>query len=491
MALKPALVPVILCGGAGMRLWPLSRRDHPKQFHALGGQRSLLQQTALRLASRPDGPARPALVVANEGHRFIAGQQLAELGLPRGPLILEPQGRDTAPALTLAALALQRAGQADAPMLVSPADHHIGDQAAFWAAVDAGLDEAAAGAVVLFGVAASRPQTGYGYIHAGGGRGDGSYPVRGFVEKPDSERALALWRAEGHYWNSGLFLLRADTWLAALGRHRPDILRACQGAMQGARDDGDFVRPGAEAFLRCPPRSIDHAVIEPLAAEAPASAPLSMRELSSAGWSDLGAWDEVMERLPSDAHGNAAVGASVAVDCAGTLLMSSGRLLAAVGLRDVVVVETADAVLVAHRSKTQAVKSLVQALKDGGQDQALHSQTAVQRPWGWFDVVGRGPGWLAKRITVRPGASLSLQRHRHRAEHWVVVRGVADVWRDGSHFRLTPDSSTFVARGQTHRLANSGEELLEILEVQTGPLITEDDIERLDDRYGRAGPRAA
>ncbi|MBN8557764.1 MAG: mannose-1-phosphate guanylyltransferase/mannose-6-phosphate isomerase [Proteobacteria bacterium] len=488
MTFKPALVPVILCGGLGMRLWPLSRHDHPKQFHALGGQRSLLQQTALRLANRPDGLAQPVLVVANEEHRFIAGQQLAELGLARGPLILEPQGRDTAPALTLAALALERAGQGHTPMLVSPADHHIADEVAFWATVNAGTDEAAAGAVVLFGVAASRPQTGYGYIHAGVDRGGGSCPVRGFVEKPDAERVRGLWRSNDHYWNSGLFLLRADIWLGLLGQHRPDILQACRDAMQGARDDGDFLRPGAEAFRRCPPRSIDHAVIEPLAAEAPAGARLSMRVLS-AGWSDLGAWDEVLERLPRDARGNAAVGASVAVDCTDTLLMSGGRLLGAVGLRGVVVVETADAVLVVDRSKTQAVKSLVQALKDASQDQALRSQTAVQRPWGWFDVVGRGPGWLTKHITVRPGASLSLQRHRHRAEHWVVVCGVADVWRDGSHFRLGPDSSTFIAPGQMHKLANLGEEPLEILEVQTGALLTEDDIARLDDRYGRAGPQ--
>lgn len=484
------LVPVILCGGSGTRLWPVSRTDFPKPFHGLGQAHSLLQQTVRRLY-RPVRPgAAPAIVVANEAHRFIAAQQLADVAAPLGALILEPQGRNTAPAVTLAALRLAATDQPQAVMLITPADHHVADDAAWWAAVDGGRAAAAAGAAVLFGVRPERAETGYGYIHAGLRRADGARSVIGFVEKPDGPEAARLSHAPQHFWNSGMVLVRADVWLAALARHQPAMLQACRAAMVQARDDGDFVRPAPAAFLGCPAHSIDRGVLEPMARESPGAAALAMGDLAC-GWSDVGAWDAVLQRAPRDASGCAAQGPHLMLDCTDTLVLSGGRLVAAVGLKDLVVVETSDAVLVAHRSSAQQVQAVVQRLGNEGREQWLRSQTAVQRPWGWFDVIGRGANWVAKRIGVRPGASLSLQRHRHRAEHWTVVQGVAEVWCDGRSIRLERYASTFVARGQLHRLANAGPLPLELIELQTGDVVSEDDIERFDDAYGRVDAAAA
>lgn len=477
------VVPVILCGGAGARLWPVSRPDRPKPFHGLGRAQTLLQQTALRLQH----PARAGamIVVANEEHRFMAAQQLGEVGVPLRHLILEPEGRGTAPALCLAALALAQAGQGHAVMLMTPADHWIGDEAALWAALNQGLPAAAAGAIVLFGVAPDRAEPGYGHIRVAPRLADGLHPVLGFVEKPPLAEAQRLSRTADHLWNSGLYLLRADTWLAALERYRPDLVQACRAAMRDARGDGDFLRPAKEAFLHAPAQSVEHAVTEPLSRDASGAIALRMGELAC-GWSDIGAWDAVQRHADRDAAGNAVQGPHVLLGCSNTLVLSSGRLVAAIGLQDMVVVETADAVLVAHRSATQQVQSAVQHLKTHGPEQALSSQTGVQRPWGWFDVIGRGPNWLVKRIVVRAGASLSLQRHRHRSEHWTVLRGVASVWCEGRQFQLQPHASTFVGQGQVHRLANPGPDELELLELQTGERISEDDIERLEDDYGRA-----
>ena len=479
------IVPVVLCGGGGTRLWPVSREDCPKPFHGLGWPHSLLQQTVRRFHRPARQDVGPAIVVANEAHRFLAAQQLTELGLPIRHLLLEPQGRGTAPALTLAALSLAAAGQAQALMLMAPADHRIDDEAALWAALGAGAAAAARGAVVLFGVAPERVEPGYGHIHAAAPADDGARRVLGFVEKPPAALAARLSLAGEHFWNSGLCLLRADTWLGALERQRPEILQACQEAMRDARDDGDFVRPSGPAFMSCPSWSMEHAVLEPLASASDGATPLFLHELAC-GWSDIGAWDAVLAHAERDGQGNAVQGPSVLLDCSGTLVRSAGRLVAAIGLQDVMVVETGDAVLVAHRSAAQQVQAVVQQLRSAGQAQWLSHQRRVQRPWGWFDVIGRGPNWVAKRIVVRPGASLSLQRHRHRAEHWAVVRGVAEVWCDGQQMRLPPYASTFVAQGQVHRLANPGDEELELLELQTGDSVREDDIERLSDDWGRA-----
>lgn len=485
---RQPLAPVILCGGRGTRLWPVSRADQPKPFHRLGQPHSLLQQTALRLrgAGTPAGDA--AIVVANEEHRFIAAQQLADVQAPAGALILEPQGRGTAAALTLAALWLAECGQEQAVMLVTPADHAIADPQGWWQAVTRGRAAAEAGAVVLFGVPPQRAETGYGYIHAdwaadAGGVG-AARPVIGFVEKPGAAQAAGLIAAPHHYWNSGMGLLRADVWLQAVARFLPATLQACRDAMQQRREDGDFVRPDPQAFLRCPTQSLDRGVLEPLAREQPRCNALLMCELAC-GWSDVGAWDAVWQQAPRDADGNAALGPHALLDCRNTLALSSGRLLAMVGVQDLMVVETSDAVLVAHRSAVQQVAAVVHQLDEEGRDQGRCSQSGAPRPWGWFDVIGRGPNWLVKRLVVRPGASLSLQRHRHRSEHWVVVRGTAQVWRDGRQLEVLTYASTFVPQGAVHRLSNGGAQLLEVIEVQTGDILSEDDIERLDDAYGR------
>lgn len=482
-----ALVPVVLCGGSGTRLWPLSRADQPKPFHTLGQAHSLLQQTLLRLHDAPALRVAPAIVVANEAHRFIAAHQLSEIDAPVRHLVLEPEGRNTAPALTLAALMLQAAGQAQAPMLLTPADHRIADTTAWRAAVGAALPAARSGALVLFGVAPTRAETGYGYVHAPAdpaAAADGLRAVRAFVEKPPAFVATRLSADGEHFWNSGMGLMRADVWLRALQRFRPDIVQACRAALQQVSTDGDFVRPSRAPFLACPARSIDHAVLEPLAVAPAADLPLRMGELAC-GWSDIGAWDAVLDSSPRDADGNAAQGAHLLLDCRDTLVLAGERLVAAVGLEDMLVVDTPDAVLVAHRAAAQRVQALAQSLQAGGSQRWQHSQSGVQRPWGWFDVVGRGSNWVVKRIVVRPGASLSLQRHRHRAEHWTVLRGVAEVQCGERSVRLQRYASTFVPQGQVHRLSNPGADELEVLELQTGDIVHEDDIERLDDRYGR------
>lgn len=483
-----ALVPVVLCGGSGTRLWPLSRADQPKPFHPLGQAHSLLQQTLLRLQDSPALRVAPAIVVANEAHRFLAAHQLGEIGAPVRHLVLEPEGRSTAPALTLAALMLQAAGHGQAPMLLTPADHRIADPAAWRAAVGAALPAARSGALVLFGVAPTQAGTGYGYVHAPAdpaAAADGLRTVQAFVEKPPAPVAARLSASGEHFWNSGMGLMRADVWLRALERFRPDILQACAAALREVSMDGDFVRPSRARFLACPARSVDHAVLEPLAAAPARLAPLRMGELAC-GWSDIGAWDAVLDTSPRDAAGNAAQGPHLLLDCRDTLVLAGERLVAAVGLADMLVVATPDAVLVAHRAAAQRVQALAQSLQQAASECWQRSQTGVQRPWGWFDVVGRGPNWVVKRLVVRPGASLSLQRHRHRAEHWTVLRGEAQVLCGERLVRLPRYASTFVPQGQVHRLSNPGADELEVLELQTGDIVQDDDIERLDDRYGRA-----
>ena len=485
-ALRVAVQPVVMAGGAGTRLWPLSREQYPKQFIALGGSRHTLLQQALvraREAVAPGTPQRAPIVVGNEAHRFILREQLRELGLAEAPVLLEPCGRNTAPALTLAALQAQEAGD-DPVLMVAPADHAITDGAAYAAAMHAAAAQAERGAIVLLGIVADRPETGYGYIAAQPCEPaqDGVLRVARFEEKPDLETAMKHVAAGGYCWNSGIFVLRASVWLAALAHYEPVMAQACRAAWDARRQDGAFVRPDAKAFAAVPPNSIDYAVIE-RCVEGPW--PLRMLPLA-AGWSDLGAWESVWQVAPKDEHGNAAQGDTLLHDARNVLVHATHRLVSVVGLDDVVVVETPDAVMVASRSGSQQVKQVVGALAARARtEHTLHRR--VERPWGWYDSIDHGSRFQVKRILVKPGAALSLQMHYHRAEHWVVVSGTAEVTCGDDKLLLSENQSTYIPLGRVHRLANPGRVPLEIIEVQSGSYLGEDDIVRLEDDYGRSG----
>jgi mannose-1-phosphate guanylyltransferase/mannose-6-phosphate isomerase len=472
------LQPVIMAGGSGTRLWPLSRSGFPKQFLALDGRSSLFQQAVQRLAAL-DGKgitAAAPLVVGNDDHRFLLLEQLRELGVSGASLLLEPTGRNTAPALTLAALAA-REGGADPVLAMTPADQTVTDPAAFTAAMRRAAELASGGAIVTLGIVPTRPETGYGYIQAATPGQESA--VRGFVEKPDAATAERYLR-EGYLWNGGIFVLKASVWLAALERFRPDIASAVQLAWQGRKRDASFVRPDKNAFASVPAESIDYAVMEKVPA---AGLPMQVVPMA-AGWNDLGAWDAVWQVLPKDAAGNASFGDVVLEGCRGTLVHASERLVAAVGLENVVVVETADAVMVSSQSRSQDVKRIVARLEaDGRVEKNLHRK--VHRPWGWYDSIDAGPRFQVKRIMVKPGASLSLQMHHHRAEHWIVVQGTAEVTCGDKKLMLSENQSTYIPLGETHRLANPGRVPLEIIEVQSGSYLGEDDIVRFEDHYGR------
>ena len=480
------LLPVILSGGSGTRLWPLSRENYPKQFLAFGSSLSMLQETALRLRGLETRlPMVPLpILVCNEAHRFIVAQQLQEIGIAGASILLESVGRNTAPALTLAALQRCQEG-ADAVLLVMPADHLIADRDAFLAAVETGFSVAAEGAMVTFGIVPDRPETGYGYIQrAPELTADGSAAVAAFVEKPSLEVAQRYVDAGDYLWNSGLFLVRAQVWLDALAQCRPDILAACKAALAAAQRDADFVRPEPALFAECPADSIDYAVMERLPRHPEFGVSARVVPLQ-AGWSDLGAWDALWAAMERDDANNVVFGDAILEASENTLVHATGRLVAGIGLRDLVVVETADAVLVAHQNQTQAVKDIVARLRLGGRSLA-HSHRKIHRPWGWYDSIDSGDRFQVKRIVVNPGATLSLQMHHHRAEHWIVVRGTAEVTHGDQVFLLSENQSTFIPLGHTHRLANPGKVPLEIIEVQSGTYLGEDDIVRFADTYGRA-----
>ena len=479
----PQILPVILCGGAGTRLWPLSRESYPKQFLALQGEHTMLQDTALRLQGLADATLLPPLVVCNTEHRFLAASQLEAVGLPASGIVLEPVGRNTAPALTLAALQAQ-AGGADPLLLVMPADHVVTDRAALHAAVQKAVAVATRGAAMLaFGIVANRPETGYGYVQQGADHTDGASLIASFAEKPDAVTAQAYLDRGDYLWNSGLFLVRASVWLQALHICRPDILEACRAAMHRAVRDLDFVRPDAAVFAACPSDSIDYAVMERLPARPELGIAACVVPMD-AGWSDLGAWDALWDVLPRDAQNNATVGEAVLHGSSDSMVFASSRLVAGIGLHNMVVVETPDAVLVVDKSQTQSVKHIVARLKADGHTLA-NSHRKVHRPWGWYDCIDSGKRFQVKRIVVNPGASLSLQMHHHRAEHWIVVSGTAQVTNGDKVMLLGENESTFIPLGHMHRLSNPGKVPLEIIEVQSGSYLGEDDIVRFEDSYGR------
>ena len=476
----PQLVPVVLSGGSGTRLWPVSREKHPKQLQPLLGDESLLQNTLRRLEGLP--LAAP-IIVSNQEYRFITAEQLRQLGLASWTLLLEPAGRNTAPALTAAALYASRDG-ADPVLLATPADHHVRDAGAFRAAVLKGLPEAERGAVVTFGIIPDRPETGYGYIEAGAASGGLALrALVAFAEKPDLATAQTYLAGGQHWWNSGIFMLRASVWLKAIGHFAPEILAACRKAVDSARDDGDFVRLDAEAFAASPADSIDYAVMEKLPAATGLGIPARVISLD-VGWSDVGAWDALWQAIDRDADDNAVKGDVWLEDSHGNLVIAEHGLVACIGCEDMVVVETADAVLIAPRARTQEVRRIVGRLKAAGRSEAeLHRK--VHRPWGWYDSIDSGERFQVKRIVVRPGATLSLQMHHHRAEHWVVVRGTAKVTRGNETILLGENESTYIPLGVRHRLENPGQIPLEIIEVQSGSYLGEDDIVRFEDNYGR------
>ncbi|MBK9362925.1 MAG: mannose-1-phosphate guanylyltransferase/mannose-6-phosphate isomerase [Rubrivivax sp.] len=480
--MKTPVLPVIMAGGSGTRLWPLSRAGYPKQFLVLSGNRSLFQQAVARLQGLADDTLavqRP-LIVGNEEHRFLVLDQLRETGVEPAAVVLEPTGRNTAPALTLAALqALDGGG--DPVLVVTPADQTVTRPDAFTAAMRRAVAVAAGGGIAILGIVPDRPETGYGYIRTAAADDGEAASVERFVEKPDlatAERYLAEGR---YYWNAGMFVLRASVWLAALERFRPDIAAACRAAWAPRSTDAAFVRPGKAEFSAVPSESVDYAVME----RCPGSGiAIRMVELD-AGWNDLGAWEAVWQVADKDAQGNASTGDVIVNDSRNTLVHATSRLVGAVGLDNVVIVETPDAVLVADRERSQEVKKIVQQLgAEQRGEHALHRK--VHRPWGWYDSIDQGPRHQVKRIMVKPGASLSLQMHHHRAEHWIVVSGTAEVTNGDKVTLLGENQSTYIPLGQTHRLANPGKVPLEIIEVQSGSYLGEDDIVRFEDTYGRS-----
>jgi mannose-1-phosphate guanylyltransferase/mannose-6-phosphate isomerase len=476
------ITPVVLCGGSGTRLWPLSRSGFPKQFLVLSGNTSLFQQAIERVNGlvAKDIAVGATLIVTGEEHRFLVLDQLRELPKVNATLLLEPVGRNTAPALTLAALKASENGD-DPILVVTPADQSVVDNPAFTMALQKSIRAAADGSIVILGIKAYKPETGFGYIKKRSEMADnGAYTVDFFAEKPDLEMAEKYIASGDYAWNSGIFILKASTWLNALAHFNPEILSTTKRAYAKKMVDAQFVRPDQEDFAKIPSDSVDFAVLE----KCPGSDfPIKMVPLD-AGWNDLGSWDAVWELGSQDGNGNVVYGDALLEDARNTFVYSNSRLVTAVGVDDLIVVETADAVLVADKSKSQHVKKIVSDLiKLNRSEHALPRK--AHRPWGWYDIIDEGDRFKVKRIQVKPGASLSLQRHQKRAEHWVVVKGKAEVICGEKVITLSENQSTYIPLGQMHRLRNPGSITLEIIEVQSGSYLGEDDIERFEDSYGR------
>ncbi|WP_099864094.1 mannose-1-phosphate guanylyltransferase/mannose-6-phosphate isomerase [Pararhizobium haloflavum] len=461
------LLPVILAGGSGTRLWPLSRQLNPKQFLALTSEHTMLQETVRRLDGFEIGAP---IVICNEEHRFLAAEQMHGLGFSDATIMLEPVGRNTAPAITLAALKAMGDGK-DPLLLVLAADHLIRDRGAFQAAVSAAEPLAEAGRLVTFGIVPDRPETGYGYIQRGAADGPTGYKVERFVEKPDLETAQGYVDGGRHFWNSGMFLFRASRYLGELERHRPEMIAACRKALDHAARDLDFVRIDRPAFEACPSDSIDYAVMEKT--DDAAMVPLD------AGWSDIGSWSALWDVSEKDASGNAFAGDVLSSGASNTLVRADQRLVAVVGTHDLVVIETKDALLVAHKDRVQDVKNIVSQIKDQGRQEHFNHRE-IYRPWGHYDTVDGGSRDAVRRITVKPGARLATQMHNHRAEHWIVVSGTAAVTKGDQVITLRENESTYIAAGEIHGLENRGSVPLEIIEVQTGSYLGEDDVTRFE-----------
>lgn len=471
------MIPLVLSGGSGSRLWPLSRAHYPKQFLSLTGEQTMLQETLGRLRGLPF-EISPPFVVCNEQHRFMVAEQLLEMNIDSYRILLEPVGRNTAPAVALAALM----APADSILLVLPADHVIRDVSAFQNAIELAKVEAENGALVTFGVVPSSAQTGYGYIHASNRMNSkkqgrlSATKIERFIEKPDLSTAQAYVESGDYYWNSGMFAFKAECYLEELERFQPEMLSVCQAALEQASVDMDFTRLDRDIFSTCPADSIDYAVMEKT--ENAVVIPLD------AGWSDIGSWSTLWDVSDKDEMGNTYKGDVLTVDTENSYFHTSGRLLSAVGVKNLIVIETDDAVLVADKNHVQNVKELVNLLKTQGRNE-IESHRKVYRPWGFYDSIAANGRYQAKRIVVKPGARLSLQKHYHRAEHWIVVQGTGVVVRGDEEITLSVNESIYIPIGVKHRLENPGIIPLEIIEVQTGDYLGEDDIVRFDDQYGR------
>ena len=468
---KVSLLPVILAGGSGTRLWPLSRKHYAKQYLVLGGEKTMLQETVERLGYLAH---LPPLLICNEDTRFLAAEQMRQIDRSDASILLEPAGRNTAPAIALGAFEAVAGGD-DPVLLVMPADHKIKDSAAFVKAVLTGSELAAAGKLVTFGITPTHPETGYGYIRSGAPEG-AAFKVDAFVEKPDETTAAEYLSAGGYYWNGGVFMFRASRYLEELEKFRPDILKACQNAFAGKQADLDFLRFDKDVFLACPEDSIDYAVMEKT--EDSVVVPLD------AGWSDIGSWAALWEASPKNADGNCEIGDVISLDGSGNYINAGSRLVTAVGLENMVIVETKDTVFVAPKDKVHKIKALVENLKKSKRAE-LDFHREVYRPWGKYDSVDMGGRYQVKRITVNPGAKLSVQKHHHRAEHWVVVTGTAKVTKGSETILLSENESTYIPLGEIHALENPGKVPLELIEVQSGSYLGEDDIVRFEDLYGR------
>jgi mannose-1-phosphate guanylyltransferase / mannose-6-phosphate isomerase len=494
--IRNKILPVVLSGGSGTRLWPLSRELYPKQLLPLTNERTMIQNTVTRLEGIAD--LGPPLIICNESHRFMVAEQMRLINVRPSAVMLEPVGRNTAPAVAVAALQAMK-GEKDPILLVLPADHVIKNAAAFSSAVTEGARLAEKGGLVTFGIVPDRPETGYGYIKKGrqinagakGQRAKGENPlityppssvtaftVDRFEEKPDPEKAGEFVSSGEYLWNSGMFMFRASRYLLELKRFAPDILSACRKTIRGSVRDLDFTRLDQEAFAACRSDSIDYAVMEKTGSGI--VIPLD------AGWNDIGSWSALWEVLEKDKDGNAVSGDVMIQDVSNSFIYAGNRLVAAVGIKDHIIIETADAVLVAGKDKAQEVKNIVARLKKQKRDEALLHRR-VNRPWGAYESIDCADRFQVKRITVNPGASLSLQRHHHRAEHWIVVKGTALITKGSEVLTVTENESTYIPFGTKHRLENPGKIPLELIEVQSGSYLGEDDIERFDDKYGRKG----
>lgn len=475
--------PVILSGGSGTRLWPLSRQLYPKQLLPLVGEQTLLQDTITRLENFPN-ISETVTVICNDSHRFLVAEQLREINVKADALLLEPVGRNTAPALTLAAIANRELGNDDI-LLVMPADHVIRDNESFQKALSEGALLADQNYLVTFGIVPDRPETGYGYIEQGKEIDkDLSYAINRFVEKPELETAKKYLDSGNFLWNSGKFMVKSSVWLAQIGQYAPKILEKCEQAYKEGKSELDFYRIDEDEFKQCPSDSIDYAVAEKIVDSTSENKIKAAVIPLDAGWSDIGAWAELWKIGKKDNAGNVIQGDVVALDSENSMLFSQKRLIAAVGVKDTVVIETADAILVADRDKVQDVKRIVEWIKSEGREEHLNHR-CVFRPWGNYDSIDMGERYHVKRITVDPGGILSLQMHQHRAEHWIVVSGTAKVTRDDETFMVTENQSTYIPVGAKHRLENAGSIPLEMIEVQSGSYFGEDDITRFEDVYGR------